>query len=97
MLGSCKTNGYFKSGCWPLYVLFTIRLCVRWGRPSLTLDFLIPSKGGSQRLTSGAKHPVGSAVAVPHAVPSVGEVLDPVFWQGQFRWSNHSHRGLRPS
>lgn len=61
-------------------------LYVRWGSnkgSSLTLYFLLPSKGGSQRLTSGAKHPVSSAVAVPDAVPSVGEVLDPVSGQGQ--------------
>lgn len=51
----------------------------------LTLYFLLPSKGGSQRLTSGAKHPVGPGVAVPDAVPSVGEVLDPVSGQGQLR------------
>lgn len=49
----------------------------------LTLYFLLPSKGGSQRLTSGSKHPVGPGVAVPDAVPSVGEVLDPVSGQGQ--------------
>lgn len=52
---------------------------------SLTLYFLLPSKGGSQRLTGGAKHPVSPAVAVPDAVPSVGEVLDPVSGQGQLR------------
>lgn len=34
-------------------------------------------------MTGGAKHPVGPAVAVPDAVPSVGEVLDPVSGQGQ--------------
>ncbi|KAF3839664.1 hypothetical protein F7725_018381 [Dissostichus mawsoni] len=49
----------------------------------LTLYFLHPSKGGSQRLAGGAEHPVGPAVAVPDAVPSVGEVLDPVSGQGQ--------------
>lgn len=36
-------------------------------------------------MTSGAKHPVSPAVAVPDAVPSVGEVLDPVSGQGQLR------------
>lgn len=49
----------------------------------LTLYFLLPSKGGSQRLTGGAKHPVSPGVPVPDAVPSVGEVLDPVSGQGQ--------------
>lgn len=49
----------------------------------LTLYFLLPSKGGSERLTSGAKHPVGPRVPVPDAMPSVGEVLDPVSGQGQ--------------
>lgn len=49
----------------------------------LTVDFLRPSKGGSQRLTGGAKHPVSSSVAVPDTVPSVGEILDPVPGQGQ--------------
>lgn len=34
-------------------------------------------------MTGGAKHPVSSGVAVPDAVPSVGEVLDPVSGQGQ--------------
>lgn len=51
----------------------------------LTLYFLLPSKGGSQRLTSGAKHPVSPGVPVPDTVPSVGEVLDPVSGQGQLR------------
>lgn len=49
----------------------------------LTLYFLLPSKGGSQRLTGGAKHPVGPCVPVPDTMPSVGEVLDPVSGQGQ--------------
>lgn len=49
----------------------------------LTLYFLLLSKRGSQRLTGGAKNPVSSAVAVPDAVPSVGEVLDPVSGQSQ--------------
>lgn len=59
-----------------------------WGsnaRSSLTLYFPLPSKGGSQRLTSRAKHPVSPAMAVPHAVPSEAEVLDPVSWQGKLR------------
>lgn len=34
-------------------------------------------------MTSGAKNPVSPAVAVPDAVPSVGEVLDPVSGQSQ--------------
>lgn len=49
----------------------------------LTVYFLRPSKGGSQSLAGGAKHPVSSGVAVPDAVASVGEILDPVFGQGQ--------------
>lgn len=65
-----------------------ILLYVRWGSnkgSTLTLYYLLLSKGGSQRLTGGAKHPVSPAVAVPDAVPSVGEVLDPVSGQGQLR------------
>lgn len=57
--------------------------CMFWQGGPLTLYFLLPSKGGSQRLTGGAEHSVGPAVAVPHAVSSVGEVLDPVSWQGK--------------
>lgn len=60
---------------------------VRWGSnrgSSLTLYFLLPSKGGSQRLTGGAKHPVSPAFSVPDAVAPVDEVLDPVSRQGQF-------------
>lgn len=49
----------------------------------LTVYFLHSSKGGSQRLTGGAKHPVSSGVPVPDTVPSVGEILDPVSGQGQ--------------
>lgn len=49
----------------------------------LTIYFLFPSKGGSQRLTGGAKHPVSSGMSVPDTVPSVGEILDPVSGQGQ--------------
>lgn len=52
-------------------------------RQHLTLYFLLLSKWGSQRLTGGAKNPVSSAVAVPDAEPSVGEVLDPVSGQSQ--------------
>lgn len=59
------------------------KFCVCKVGSSITLYFLLPSKGGSQRLTSGAKHPVSPAVAVPDTVPSVGEVLDPVSGQGQ--------------
>lgn len=52
-------------------------------KSSFTLYYLLLSKGGSQRLTSGAKNLVGSGVAVPDAVAFVTEVLDPVSGQGQ--------------
>ena len=50
---------------------------------SLTPCFPFLSKGGSQRLSGGAEHPVRSAVAVPDALSSEGKVLDPVSGQGQ--------------
>lgn len=48
-----------------------------------TLYFLLPAKRGSQRLPSGAKHPVRPGVAVPETAPSVGKVLDSVPGEGQ--------------
>ena len=88
-----KTKGSIQSAHILSEYILSLLVCV-WGvcevgaaikRSSLTLYFLLLSKGGSQRLTGGAKHPVLSGVAVPDAEPSVSEVLDPVSGQGQLR------------
>lgn len=90
----CKTNDSVRinpewSGIYTVCVCTFGSVCMLWWgsntRCSLTLYFPLTSKGGSQSLTSGAKNPVHPAMAVPHAVSSVFEVLDPVSGQGQLR------------